>query len=48
MMTNSVNWLTLVLPTAPFLQDADLVLTADCVPFTYDGFHRDFLKDHTC
>jgi len=27
--------LTLVPPTAPFLQGADLVLTADCVPFAY-------------
>ena len=36
--------LTLVPPTAPFLQGADLVLTADCVPFAYAGFHQDFLK----
>jgi len=36
--------LTLVPPTAPFLQGTDLVLTADCVPFAYAGFHRDFLK----
>ena len=39
--------LTLVPPTAPFLQGADLVLTADCVPFTYAGFHQDFLKNHS-
>ena len=39
--------LTLVPPTAPFLQGADLVLTADCVPFAYAGFHRDFLKSHS-
>ncbi|MDY6892585.1 MAG: 4Fe-4S binding protein [Chloroflexota bacterium] len=38
--------LTLVPPTAPFLQDADVVLAADCVPFTYASFHRDFIKDH--
>jgi len=38
--------LTLVPPTAPFLQRADLVLAADCVPFAYAGFHHDFLKDH--
>jgi len=37
--------LTLVPPTAPFLQGADLVLAAHCVPFAYAGFHRDFLKD---
>ncbi len=38
--------LTLVPPTAPFLQGADVVLAADCVPFAYAGFHQDFLKDH--
>jgi hypothetical protein len=38
--------LTLVPPGAPFLQGADVVLAADCVPFAYPGFHRDFLKDH--
>jgi len=39
--------LTLVPPTAPFLQGADLVLAADCVPFAYAGFHRDFLKNRS-
>jgi len=39
--------LTLVPPTAPFLQGVDLVLAADCVPFAYAGFHQDFLKNHT-
>ena len=38
--------LTLVPPTAPFLQGADLMLIADCVPFAYADFHQDFLKDH--
>ena len=38
--------LTLVPPTAPFLQSADLVLIADCVPFAYANFHHDFLRDH--
>lgn len=33
----------LVPPTAPFLRDADLLLAADCVPFAYADFHRDFL-----
>lgn len=36
--------LTLVPPTAPFLQGADVVLAADCVPFAYAAFHHDFLK----
>ncbi|MFC1920245.1 ATP-binding protein [Chloroflexota bacterium] len=39
--------LTLVTPAAPFLRGADVVLTADCVPFAYANFHRDFLKDHS-
>ena len=38
--------LTLVPPGAPFLQGADLVLAADCVPFAYAGFHQDFLREH--
>ncbi|MEE8470268.1 MAG: 4Fe-4S binding protein [Dehalococcoidia bacterium] len=38
--------LTLVPPSAPFLQGADVLLAADCVPFAYAGFHRDFLEDH--
>ena len=39
--------LTLVPPIAPFLQGTDLLLTADCVPFAYAGFHQEFLKDHS-
>ena len=39
--------LALVPPTAPFLRGADLVLAADCVPFAYAGFHRDFLGENT-
>ena len=39
--------LTLVPPSAPFLQGADLVLAADCVPFAYPGFHQDFLRNHS-
>jgi ferredoxin len=38
--------LTLVPPTAPFLKGTDLVLAADCVPFAYAGFHRDFLNEN--
>ena len=36
--------LQLVPPYAPYFQNADLVLVADCVPFAYGGFHSDFLK----
>jgi len=38
--------LTLVPPSAPFLQGADIVLAADCAPFAYAGFHQDFIRDH--
>jgi len=38
--------MTLVPPDAPFLQGADVVLAADCVPFACAGFHREFLEDH--
>ena len=36
--------LHLVHPSAPYYQDADLVIAADCVPFAYANFHEDFLK----
>ncbi|MFC1998355.1 ATP-binding protein [Chloroflexota bacterium] len=36
--------LTLVPTKAPFLAGANVVLAADCVPFTYPNFHQDFLK----
>jgi ferredoxin len=41
------NWpiqLRLVNPKAPYFQDADLIVVADCVPFVYGNFHHDFLK----
>ena len=38
--------LTLVPPSAPFLQGADVMLIADCVPFAYAGIHQDFLRGH--
>jgi len=35
--------LHLVSPAAPYFQDADLLVAADCVPFAYARFHDDFL-----
>jgi Pyruvate/2-oxoacid:ferredoxin oxidoreductase delta subunit len=35
--------LTLVPTSAPYFQDADLLITADCVPFAHADFHREFL-----
>lgn len=36
--------LALVNPDAGFFNDADLLITADCVPFAYGDFHRRFVK----
>jgi NAD-dependent dihydropyrimidine dehydrogenase PreA subunit len=36
--------ITLVPPTAPYLQNADLLVAADCVPFALANFHEDLLK----
>ncbi|MFA4947006.1 MAG: 4Fe-4S binding protein [Candidatus Krumholzibacteriia bacterium] len=33
----------LVPPSAPFLDGADLLVAADCVPFAYAGFHENLL-----
>ncbi len=47
-MSTLAHWpvqLTLVPPSAPFLKGADILLAADCVPFAYAEFHREFLKD---
>lgn len=38
--------LTLVPPGAKFLNGADVMLIAHCVPFAYPNLHQDFLKDH--
>lgn len=37
--------LNLVPVNAPYFNQADLLITADCVPFAYANYHNDFLKD---
>jgi Fe-S-cluster-containing hydrogenase component 2 len=39
--------LTLLPPNAPFFENADLLIAADCVPFAYANFHNDFLRGRT-
>jgi NAD-dependent dihydropyrimidine dehydrogenase PreA subunit len=36
--------LSLVSPAAPYFKRADLLVTADCVPFAYADYHKDFLR----
>ncbi len=36
--------LQLLNPQASFFDDADLLIAADCVPFAYASFHRDFVR----
>ena len=36
--------LHLVSPSAPYLKNTDLLISADCAPFAYPNFHDDFLK----
>ncbi|MCM2358705.1 MAG: iron-sulfur cluster-binding oxidoreductase [Geobacteraceae bacterium] len=36
--------LHLVPPTAPYFQNADILIAADCVAFAMGSFHRDVLK----
>jgi ferredoxin len=39
--------LHLLSPYAPYFNDADLLIAADCVPFAHAGFHHDILKGKT-
>ena len=35
----------LISPTAPYYHGADVILSADCVAYSYGDFHSDFLKN---
>jgi NAD-dependent dihydropyrimidine dehydrogenase PreA subunit len=37
--------LQLINPQAPYFKEAEILVSADCVPFAYADFHRRFLKD---
>jgi Pyruvate/2-oxoacid:ferredoxin oxidoreductase delta subunit len=39
--------LKLLPPNAPFFENANLLIAADCVPFAYATFHNDFLRGRT-
>jgi Pyruvate/2-oxoacid:ferredoxin oxidoreductase delta subunit len=36
--------INLLPPTAPYFQEADLLITADCVPAAYGNYHNDLLQ----
>ena len=41
------NWpvqISLVPPKAPYLENADVLIAADCAPFAYGDFHRRFME----
>lgn len=37
--------LALLNPQAPYFENADLLVTADCVPFAFSNYHQKFLKN---
>jgi len=44
------NWpvqITLLPIKAPYYEDVDLLVAADCCAYSYGRFHSDFIKDHT-
>jgi Pyruvate/2-oxoacid:ferredoxin oxidoreductase delta subunit len=48
--TRLTTWpvqIKLLPPNAPFFENSDLLITADCVPFAYADFHEDLLKGKT-
>ena len=45
MLTHWPVKLTLLPTNAPFLENSDLLIAADCVPFAYANFHNDFMRN---
>jgi len=46
--SNLENWpiqLALLNPNAPYLKNAELLISADCAPFAYGNFHSKFLQN---
>lgn len=39
--------LRLINPNAEYLENANLLVAADCTAYAYGDFHRDFIKNHT-
>ncbi|MBN2434152.1 MAG: 4Fe-4S binding protein [Spirochaetes bacterium] len=37
--------LHLINPSASYFDNCDLLISADCVPYSYGSFHQDFIKD---
>jgi Fe-S-cluster-containing hydrogenase component 2 len=37
--------LSLINPAASYLEDADILIAADCVAYAYGNFHNEFIKD---
>lgn len=45
----SIQWpckIDQIPPNAPYFEDANLLIAADCAAFAYSAFHQDFIKNH--